>query len=32
MGLSDVFGKEDRVEVTYSDFYQLFKASFNGEG
>jgi hypothetical protein len=27
MGLSDVFGKEERVEVTYSDFYQLFKSS-----
>ena len=25
MGLVDVFGKEDRVEVTFSAFYELMK-------
>lgn len=27
MGLVDVFGKEDRIEVTYSDFYSMVKES-----
>lgn len=31
MGLADAFGKEDRVEVTFSDFYKLMKASAQSE-
>lgn len=27
MGLADVFDKEDRIEVTYSDFYSMVKES-----
>lgn len=27
MGLVDVFSKEDRIEVTYSDFYSMVKES-----
>lgn len=25
MGLADAFGKEDRVDVKFSDFYELIK-------
>lgn len=31
MGLVDAFGKEDRVEVTFSVFYKLMKASTESE-
>lgn len=27
MGLADTFGKEDRVEVKFSDFYKLMRES-----
>lgn len=31
MGLVDAFGKEDRVEVTFSDFYKLMKEAVKAE-
>lgn len=31
MGLADAFGKEDRVEVTFSDFYRLVRESAKAE-
>lgn len=31
MGLADAFGKEDRVNVTFSDFYKLMKESARAE-
>lgn len=31
MGLADAFGKEDRVNVTFSDFYRLVKESSKAE-
>lgn len=31
MGLADAFGKEDRVSVTFTDFYRLMKASAQSE-
>lgn len=31
MGLVDAFGKEDRVEVAFSDFYRLMKESTKAE-
>ena len=27
MGLADVFSKEERVEVTFTDFYRLMRES-----
>lgn len=31
MGLIDAFNKEDRVEVTFSDFYRLMRESAKAE-
>lgn len=31
MGLADVLSKEDRVEVTYSDFYRMVRESAKAE-
>jgi len=31
MGLADVFNKEDRVQVTISDFYTLMRESVKAE-
>lgn len=31
MGLVDVFGKEDRVEMTFSEFYSLMKEAAKAE-
>lgn len=31
MGLSDVLGKEDRVSITFSDFYALVKEAAKAE-
>lgn len=31
MGLADAFGKDDRVEVKFSDFYKLVKAAASSE-
>mgnify|MGYP006999704030 FL=1 len=31
MGIADAFAKEDRVEVTFSDFYKLMKESTKAE-
>lgn len=31
MGLVDVFGKEDRVEITFSEFYSLMKEAAKAE-
>lgn len=31
MGVADAFGKEDRVEVKFSDFYVLVKAALKSE-
>lgn len=31
MGLADVLSKEDRVEVTFSDFYRMVKAGVTAE-
>ena len=31
MGLADAFAKEDRVEVTYSNFYKLMRESAKAE-
>lgn len=31
MGLADAFGKDDRVEVKFSDFYTLVKAASKSE-
>lgn len=31
MGLADVFSKEDRLEVTFSDFYRLVKEGVKAE-
>lgn len=31
MGLADAFGKEDRVNVTFSDFYNLMKEATKAE-
>lgn len=31
MGLADAFGKEDRVNVTFSDFYKLMRESTKAE-
>lgn len=31
MGLADAFGKEDRLEVTFSNFYKLMRESAKAE-
>lgn len=31
MGLVDAFGKEDRVEVKFSDFYKMMRESAKAE-
>lgn len=31
MGLADTFGKEDRVEVKFSDFYEMVKGCTQAE-
>ncbi len=31
MGLADMFGSEDRVTMTFTDFYNLVKESGKGE-
>ena len=31
MGLTDVFSKEDRIEITVSQFHDLMKESVKGE-
>ena len=31
MGLADVFNKEDRVQITFSDFYAIMRESAKAE-
>lgn len=31
MGLADTFGREDRAEVTFSDFYKLMREASKAE-